>query len=152
MLLDGNRFPDSRSEGESRAMRQALSKAQMTPADIDYLNTHGSSSMLGDAVEVRAIRSVFGDATNQVWLNATKGIIGHCLWSAGIVEAIATLLQMNGDFVHGNLNLDTPIDTECRFAPKDSVAANIGVAMSNSFGFGGINTSIIFTRSDNQIN
>jgi len=148
MLLDGNRLTHSNLQGEMRVMQQALKNAHISSNDIDYMNAHGSSSVLGDEVEITAIRSVFGEATGQLWLNATKGLLGHCLWSAGIVEAIATLLQLQGGFVHANRNLENPIDDEIRFVPQHSETANIQTAMSNSFGFGGINTSIIFTRGD----
>lgn len=129
-------------------MQQALTNAGMIPDDIDYLNTHGSSSVLGDEVEIEAIRSVFKVSINHVWLNSTKSILGHCLWSAGVVETMATILQLQDGFVHANLNLENPIDPMVRFVGKQSEEALIQAAMSNSFAFGGINTSLILTRGD----
>ena len=89
------------------------------------------------------IKTVFKDSIADLWINSTKSISGHCLWSAGITEAVATIIQMNGGFVHPNLNLDNPIDNECRFVKGQFENASIDVAISNSFGFGGINTSIV---------
>ena len=91
MVLDGNRSADPNILGETRAMQQALTSARMMPKDISYLNTDGSSSVLGDEAEIKAIGSVFGEAVYDIWLNSTKSILGHCLWSAGVVEAIATI-------------------------------------------------------------
>lgn len=148
MALDGNRSSDPTVQGETRAMQQALMSAKMIPTDIAYLNTHGSSSIVGDEAEILAIRTVFGESTRELWLNSTKSILGHCLWSAGVVEAIATLTQLQGDFLHPNLNLANPIDTECRFVGPKAKTVSIKNAMSNSFGFGGINTSVIFTTGE----
>lgn len=146
ITLDGNRSAHPNPIGEARAMQQALTNAALSPQVIDYINAHGTSSPVGDTTEITAIRDVFGTSVADIWLNSTKSLLGHCLWSAGVVEAIATILQMQGNFVHPNPNLDHPIDQECHFVGKQSKAAEIHVAMSNSFGFGGINTSIILTR------
>jgi malonyl-ACP decarboxylase len=146
MSLDANRFANPTIAGEVKVMRQALTQAYLLPADIQYINTHGSSSPLGDKTEISAIKEVLGDATNQVWLNSTKSITGHCLWSAGIIETIATLLQMQKKFIHPNLNLQNPIDQQCRFAGDHLENVAITAALSNSFGFGGINTSIVITK------
>lgn len=147
MVLDGNRSPSPNSCGESRAMLQALTNANLKPEEIHYINTHGSSSPLGDITEIKAIQQIFGDYTKEIYLNSTKGLTGHCLWSAGVVETIATLLQLQEQCIHPNLNLQMPIDPICRFAGEHSVKANIRNALSNSFGFGGINTSIVLTSS-----
>lgn len=148
IALDSQRSSEPNAIGESRAMQQALYQAGMNSKDIHYLNTHGSSSALGDEVEVQAIHSVFKESISHVWINSTKSILGHCLWSAGVVEAIATLLQLQDGFVHANLNLENPIDPQLRFVRKQSETADIKTAMSNSFGFGGINTSIVLTRGE----
>lgn len=147
LTLDGNRLSQPSQAGETRTMERALVDANMLPGDIQYINTHGSSSVLGDETEVNAIHAVFGKHTPDIWLNSTKSLIGHCLWAAGIVEAIAVLLQLQESFLHPNRNLDNPIDTGCRFVGDHSEAAVIQTAMSNSFGFGGINTSLIFTHN-----
>lgn len=144
--LDGNRSSDPSVEGESRAMRQALDDAGRTPADVDYVNAHATSSVLGDEVEVKALRNVFGSRLANVPVNATKGLTGHCLTAAGVVEAAATLVQMRDGFVHPNANLENPIDPECRFVGRAAEPRSVRVALSNSFGFGGINTAIVIER------
>jgi len=157
MKLDANRLANPTMTGEVKVMQQALANAKLSSRDIQYINTHGSSSPLGDKTEVAAIQEVLGDAVKKVWINSTKSIIGHCIWSAGIIEAIATLLQIQEGMVHPNLNLENPIDKNCRFVGEKSETARIEVALSNSFGFGGINTSIVLAKeteyvSRNRIN
>ena len=147
-VLDSNRFSNPNVEGEAFAMEKALSTAGINRKDIDYINSHGSSSPLGDKTEIEAIKNVFKDSIGKVLINSTKALTGHCLFSAGIVEAISTILQLNQSFIHPNINLDNPIDKECNFAGKKSNNENIYWAMSNSFGFGGINSSIIFKKGD----
>ncbi len=145
IVLDGNRLSNPSQEGESRAMRQALADAGLSPSDIQYINAHATASTLGDEVEIKAIKEVFG--SSETWINSTKSITGHCLGAAGTIEAIATLIQMKEGFVHPNLNLDDPIDDTLRFSRKQSEPTIITYALSNGFGFGGINTSIILGRS-----
>jgi len=128
-------------------MRQALNAANMLASDIQYINTHGSSSVLGDETEVLAIKEVFSEP-NGVWLNATKGLTGHCLYSAGVIEAIATIVQMQHGFLHPNKNLENPIDTSLQFVGSIKKDLDVYCSLSNSFGFGGINSSIVFTKSD----
>lgn len=144
MVLDGHRLSEPNVEGETRVMRTAMERAGITPDQVDYLNTHGSSSPLGDATEMKAVRNIWPEQTP--WLNATKGITGHCLCAAGVVEAAATILQMNRGFLHPNRNLDHPIDPQARFASGTAQEADLKVALSNSFGFGGINSSIVLKK------
>ena len=146
MVLDANRLSDPSAKGESRAMKNALNAANLSSSQIDYINAHGTSSPLGDKTEIEAIRKVFGNQVSRIWINSTKSLTGHCMQSAAIVEAIAGIIQMKNDFVHPNLNLHYPIDTECRFCGLDSQPAEINAMISNSFGFGGINTSIAIKR------
>lgn len=146
LVLDGNRLPDPNEEGEARAMALALARAGLDPSEIDYLNAHGTSSPLGDEIEVKAVKQVFKENVNRLWINSTKGLTGHCLTSAGVVEAIAAAIQLQQGFLHPNKNLENPIDNECRFCPPQSLPVSIRKAMSNSFGFGGIVTSIILER------
>lgn len=146
LCLDANRLPDPRVEGEIRAMNHAIADAGIEKKAIQYINTHGTSSVLGDIVEISAIKSVFGSGVKNIVLNSTKSITGHCLWSAGVVEAIATLLQMQHKFVHVNLNLENAIDQDCIFSNCSDAPFDIKYALSNSFGFGGINTSVIFKK------
>jgi malonyl-ACP decarboxylase len=144
--LDGNSSSDPNVNGEKRAMLTALNRSGLSVSDVNYLNTHGTASSLGDKTEAEAIAQTFGDHASHVWLNATKGLTGHCLYSAGMVEAIATVLQMKNGFLHPNKNLDEPIRSDLKFCGKESIDQSIEVALSNSFGFGGINTSIVFQR------
>jgi len=148
LILDGNRLADPSVAGEMRVMELALNQAQVKANQVDYLNAHGTSSPLGDETEVKAIRQVFQDHLSHLWINSTKGLTGHCLYSAGVVEAIASIIQMQDGLLHPNLNLDNPIDTSCRFSGSVSAPAKIEIAMSNSFGFGGINSSIILKKGD----
>ncbi len=146
LTLDGYRLADPKPDGEARAMRQALRMADKTVADIAYINTHGTSSALGDDAEIAAIKTVFKDHIDRIWINATKGLTGHCLYAAGVIEAIATVIQMRQGFVHPNKNLHTPIDGEARFVGEMFEKADIPCALSNSFGFGGINSAIVLTN------
>ncbi len=143
-VLHASRSAAPDVEGEIRAMRQALENSGILPRDVDYLDAHGTSSPLGDETEIRAIRTVFGNRISTMWINSTKGLTGHCLASSGVVEAIATILQMQSRFVHPNRNLVHPIDLEIRFCGGRAEAAMIQFAMSNSFGFGGINSAVVF--------
>ena len=143
VVLDGNRLADPDVDGEVRAMKTALKSAELNASDVNYLNAHGTSSPLGDQTEVKAIRRVFDTCLKDLPINATKGLTGHCLYSAGVIEAIATTIQIRGAFLHPNKNLYHPIDEHCRFCGATSEPTAIQVAMSNAFGFGGINTSIL---------
>jgi malonyl-ACP decarboxylase len=151
LLLDGNRLSNSARQGEIRVMQQAIKVADITIEEIDYINTHGTSAPQGDQTEIEAIESLFAKNPNVI-INSTKSIIGHCLWSAGIVEAIATLIQMQEGFVHPTLNLDNPISDKSRFIRKKSQLFQMNTALSNSFGFGGINTAIVLSRAPTQKN
>ncbi|MGD9365531.1 MAG: beta-ketoacyl synthase N-terminal-like domain-containing protein [Desulfobacteraceae bacterium] len=143
IALDANWLASPDVEGEVRAMVNTIRKAGISASDIDYLNTHGSSSPLGDKTEIHAVKRVFGSSLDKLWLNSTKGLTGHCIYSAGVVEAIATVIQIRKGVVHPNNNLEVPIDEECRLVGAEACPAEIEHAMSNSFGFGGINTSLI---------
>jgi len=143
LVLDGNRLSDPNEDGEVRAMELALKQAGVSPRDIDYINAHGTSTPSGDITEIRAIKRLFKERLGEIWINSTKSLTGHCLYSAGIIEALAAIIQMKEGFVHPNLNLEEPIDKECTFSRGTAVKANLKTSLSNSFGFGGINTSII---------
>lgn len=146
IAMDGNHLPDSSLDGEVRAMRDALAAAGLGAADIDYVNAHGTSTPLGDRTECAALRAVLGQRAAAVWVNSTKSLIGHCLSAAGVIEAIACLLQLNGGFLHPNLNLLAPIDSELRFVGRQAVAGTFSTALSNGFGFGGFNGSLVLGR------
>jgi len=144
--LDANHSADPSVAGEVSAMAAALRVAGLDAGDVDYLNAHGTGSPLGDDTEVQAIQEVFHGVLDRVWVNATKAITGHCLSSAGVVEAVATIAQLRGGFVHPNPNLSAPVGP-LRFARTKAAPATIEVAMSNGFGFGGFNTSVLFGRA-----
>jgi malonyl-ACP decarboxylase len=146
LVLDGNHLSNPNEAGEIRAMEKALNLAQIDVTDVDYINTHGTSSPIGDETELKAIRKVFKEKTSDIWINATKAFTGHCLYSAGVIEAIATIIQMNEGFVHPNINLDNPIEYDFKFCGKELTQADIRIALSNSFGFGGINSSLVLQK------
>lgn len=146
LLLDGNRLSNPSLLGEIGVMKKVLNMADLTPADIDYVNAHGTSTPLGDETELSAIEEVFGDSLSANFINSTKGITGHCFYTAGIVEAIAAMIQMREGFVHANRNLEEPVGLSKYLVKKIGVKKEINHAMSNSFGFGGINTSIVISR------
>jgi malonyl-ACP decarboxylase len=146
-VLDGHRGTEPNANGEARAMSLALSRACLAPDRVDYLNAHGTASRLGDAAELEAVAQVFRAGLPRLRVNSTKALTGHALSAAGVIEAVATLIQMNEGFLHPNPNLDEPMRSDVGFVRKVREAADVRIAMSNSFGFGGINTSILFARS-----
>jgi len=148
ICLDGNRRSNPNKNGEIKAMQKAMEEANIAPDKVDYINAHGTASTLGDETEIAAIKTVFEETLSDVWINSTKSMTGHCLFAAGVIEAMATIIQMNENFVHPNLNLDQPIDQQCRFAGKQSTRTKITTALNNSFGFGGFNTSIVLTSKE----
>lgn len=141
--LDGNRNPNPSVEGEITSMETALRQSQITPSKIDYISTHGTSSPIGDQVEVNAI---IGTGTNSARINSTKSIIGHGLSAAGLVECIAGVLQMKNDYLHCNINLTDPISNELNWVGNSKISETINIMMNNSFGFGGINTSVVLKK------
>lgn len=144
--LDANRLSDPSVEGETRAMRKALVQAGINPSDVDYINAHATSSVLGDQVEIDALGETFGSELSKIWINASKGLFGHCLYASGLVEAAASLIQMKECFLHPNRNLNRPISSSCQFVGHESQEVLCKVALSNAFGFGGINTAVVLRR------
>lgn len=141
--LDARHGPEPDVAAEARAMRAALAAAGFGAEDVDYVNTHGTGSPAGDRAEAAALRDVFHASLAHVRLNATKALVGHCMSSAGIVELLACLMQMQNGFVHGNPNLVQPIDPQLSFVPASAEPARVRVALSNGFGFGGFNTAVV---------
>ncbi len=141
--------PAPGGEGAVRSMRAAIKDAGLTPADVDYVNTHGTSTPVGDKNETAAIKTVFGDRARTMAVNSTKSIIGHLLGAAGAVESIATILSIRDNVVHPTINLETP-DPECdlNYVPHTARPMTVNVAISNTFGFGGHNASLLFRRFD----
>ncbi|MFE7323788.1 beta-ketoacyl synthase N-terminal-like domain-containing protein [Streptomyces sp. NPDC057565] len=140
--LDANRLADPSADGEADAMEAAIERAGLSPADIDYVNAHGTGAPLGDAAELQALRAVFG--SRGPWVNATKALTGHCLSAAGVVEAVATVIQLRDSFVHPTVGLTSPVDASHRFVGPTAKGVPLRHALSNSFGFGGISTSVVF--------
>jgi 3-oxoacyl-[acyl-carrier-protein] synthase II len=136
--------------GAVRAARRALEKAGMVPADIDHVNAHATSTPEGDKAELQAIRTVFGDRAGAVAVTANKSMIGHTLGAAGAIEAIVTLMAVREGRVPPTLNLVEPDDHAAGLdlTPLVAGARPIAAAMSNSFGFGGQNTALVFRRWD----
>ena len=136
--------------GAVRAARRALEKAGMDPADIDHVNAHATSTPEGDKAELQAIRTIFGDHAGAVSVSANKSMIGHTLGAAGAVEAIATILALVEGCVPPTINLEDPDDhaTGLDLTPNVARRRPLRAAMSNSFGFGGQNTALVFRRWD----
>lgn len=138
--LDANRNPNPSVEGESRAMRNALKSAEVDPGQIDYINLHGTASALGDETELSAVKL---SGLKPRFVNSTKSLIGHGLTAAALIEAIASIIQIEEGFIHQSNNMTNPMESELNFPTKGAVKADISYALSNGFGFGGINTSIL---------
>jgi len=139
--------PAPGGEGAVRSMRQAIKDAGLTADDVDYINTHGTSTPVGDVSETAAIKGVFGERAYRMAVNSTKSMIGHLLGAAGAAEAVATIMSICENKVHPTINLETP-DPECdlNYIPNTARDWNINVAISNTFGFGGHNASLLFRR------
>jgi 3-oxoacyl-[acyl-carrier-protein] synthase II len=139
--------PAPGGEGAVRSMRAALKDAGITPEGIGYVNTHGTSTPVGDKNESAAIKTVFGKHAYSMAVNSTKSMIGHLLGAAGAVESVATILSVVHNKVHPTINLETP-DPDCdlNYIPQKAKEMEIQAAMSNTFGFGGHNASILFKK------
>ncbi|MDH3890324.1 MAG: beta-ketoacyl-ACP synthase II [candidate division Zixibacteria bacterium] len=136
--------PHPEGHGARRAMEAALKDAQLTSDQIDYVNTHGTATGLGDIAETKAIKDVLGDRAYEIPCNSTKSMSGHLLGSAGAIEAIATILSIDESVVHPTINLDYP-DPDCDldYVPQKKREVSINCALSNSFGFGGHNVTLV---------
>ncbi len=138
--------PAGDGDGAYRCMKAALERAGVSPSDIDYVNAHGTSTSLGDEIELAAVERVVGDAADGLTMSSTKSAIGHLLGAAGSVEAIFSIKALNLGVAPPTLNLDNPSDgCDLDLVPKQTKERPIRNALSNSFGFGGTNASLIFT-------
>ena len=137
--------PAPNGEGAARCMRMAIKDAGIAPADIGYINAHGTSTKYGDEIETTAIKTIFGDHAHKVAVSSTKSMIGHLLGAAGGVEAVISILALNRGILPPTINLENP-DPECDldYVPNSARRQQVEVVMSNSFGFGGTNATIIF--------
>jgi 3-oxoacyl-[acyl-carrier-protein] synthase II len=139
--------PDETGAAPAQCMRNALADAGVGPEDVDYVNAHGTSTPLNDAAETRAMKMVLGDYAYRVPISSTKSMIGHLLGAAGAVEAIATLLSINRGVIHPTINYQNP-DPDCDldYVPNQARRADVRIAISNGFGFGGQNCTIVLKR------
>ena len=139
--------PEPGGMGAVRAMRRALHSAKLSPRDISYINAHGTSTEHNDKMETIAVKKVFGDYAYQIPISSTKSMIGHLLGGSGAVEAVATILMMQNNLIHPTINYETPDEElDLDYVPNRARPFDIKIAMSNSFGFGGQNASIIFKK------
>jgi 3-oxoacyl-[acyl-carrier-protein] synthase II len=140
--------PSEDGEGGERSMRMALDDAGLTPADIDYINAHGTSTM-ADTIELGAVERMMGDAARAVTMSSTKSATGHLLGAAGAIEAIFSILAIRDQVAPPTINLDAvAVETKVDLAPNAKRSRKIDVALSNSFGFGGTNASVLFGKVD----
>jgi 3-oxoacyl-[acyl-carrier-protein] synthase II len=149
--LSGDAFhitaPAPDGDGAYRCMKAALKRARVEPAEIDYVNAHGTSTPLGDELELGAVERAMGNAAGRLTMSSTKSAIGHLLGAAGAVEAIFSLLAIRDNVAPPTLNLENPsVDTPIDLAPLVAREKPIDVVLSNSFGFGGTNASLVFRR------
>jgi malonyl-ACP decarboxylase len=145
IVMDGNRNPDPSLEGEMQAIQISLDASGWMPAQIDYVNPHGTGSIVGDETELKALQAC---GLTGVFLNATKSLIGHGLSAAGTVEVIATLLQMQSGRLHPTRNLENPIEREFHWVTDEPIDHQIENALTLSMGFGGINTALCWERHE----
>ncbi len=138
--------PSEDGNGGFRSMTMALKRAGLSPSDIDYVNAHGTSTPLGDEIELGAVKRLFGSAMDNVAMSSTKSAIGHLLGAAGAVEAIYSIKAINHSIVPPTLNLENPSESclGVNLVPKAAQERRVRAALSNSFGFGGTNASLIF--------
>ncbi|MCW8876731.1 MAG: beta-ketoacyl synthase N-terminal-like domain-containing protein [Kangiellaceae bacterium] len=137
--MDGNRNPNPSFEGEVNVIQKALVQANLQPGEIDYVNPHGTGSLIGDETELEALHHC---KLNHAYINSTKSIVGHGLTAAGTVECIATLLQMRKEQLHPSLNLQEPINRSFNWVYQKAINHKISRALNLSMGFGGTNTAI----------
>jgi 3-oxoacyl-[acyl-carrier-protein] synthase II len=141
--------PHPEGLGAKNVMLAALADARMVPADIDYINTHGTSTPLGDTAEIKAIVDVFGERAFQVNISSTKSMTGHCLGAAGVIEAIACMLSVVNDQMPPTINHftdDPELDTRLNFTFWKPQQKTVRAALSNTFGFGGHNACVIVKK------
>ena len=149
--LSGDAFhitaPAQDGDGAFRCMKAAIRRAEISPGDVDYINAHGTSTPLGDEIELKAVERLVGNAAGKISISSTKSSIGHMLGAAGTVEAIFCLLAIRDQVVPPTINLDNPsVETALDLVPHKARKRPISITLSNSFGFGGTNASLVFRR------
>ena len=141
--------PASDGDGAYRCMMAAMKRAELNPDDIDYINAHGTSTPLGDEIELNAVKRAFGNAADNVFMSSTKSAVGHLLGAAGAVEAIYSILAIRDGVAPPTLNLDNPSEgCDLELVPHTPKEKVIRAVLSNSFGFGGTNASLVFKALD----
>jgi 3-oxoacyl-[acyl-carrier-protein] synthase II len=139
--------PSPDGDGAFRSMQSALRSAKITPSEVDYINAHGTSTPLGDEIELGAVERLVGNAAARISMSSTKSSIGHLLGAAGAAEAIFSILAIRDGIAPPTINLDNPsVETAIDLVPHRARERNIDVVLSNSFGFGGTNASLVFRR------
>src|SRR5262249_52144965 len=134
-------------DGAYRCMAAAIRRAGIAPAAIDYINGHGTSTPLGDEIEIRAVEGIVGNAAGRISMSSTKSSVGHLLGAAGAVEAIFSVLAIRDRIAPPTLNLDNPsVETPLDLVAHAARRRDIDVVLSNSFGFGGTNACLVFRR------
>jgi 3-oxoacyl-[acyl-carrier-protein] synthase II len=149
--LSGDAFhitaPAADGDGALRCMKAALRRADISAGEVDYINAHGTSTQLGDEIELKAVERLVGNASADISMSSTKSSIGHLLGAAGTVEAIFCLLAIRDQVVPATINLDNPsVATALDLVPHKPRKRSVNIALSNSFGFGGTNASLVFRR------
>jgi 3-oxoacyl-[acyl-carrier-protein] synthase II len=140
--------PAEDGDGALRCMTMAIKRAGITPAEIDYINAHGTSTPLGDEVELNAVHRLVGNEAARMSMSSTKSSVGHLLGAAGAVEAIFSILAMRDGIVPPTINLDNPsVETPIDLVPHTAKRREINTVLTNSFGFGGTNASLVFRRT-----
>ena len=139
--------PPEDGRGAARSMANALRDSGLNASDVGYINAHGTSTIVGDRAETMAVKSIFGDVAAQLAVSSTKSMIGHLLGAAGAVEAVFTILAMRDDVAPPTINLDNPGEgCDLNYVPHHAQQRKINHAISNSFGFGGTNGSLVFSQ------
>ncbi len=139
--------PADDGDGGFRAMKAALKDAGIEMADVDYINAHGTSTPLGDEIELGAVTRLLGDAASKATMSSTKSATGHLLGAAGAIEAAFSVLAIRDQIAPPTINLDNPsVETQIDLVPHKPKPMKIDVALSNSFGFGGTNASVVFKK------
>lgn len=139
--------PAPEGEGAYRSMREALREGGIKPEDVDYINAHGTSTLLNDLNETKAIKKLFGEHAYKISISSTKSMTGHLLGAAGALEAIVCILAIKNSVIPPTINLDEP-DPECdlNYTPKVAINKNVDYAITNTFGFGGHNSTLLFKK------
>lgn len=141
--------PAEDGDGAYRCMVAAVSRAGIEPGDIDYINAHGTSTPMGDEIELGAVERLFGESPSSLAMSSTKSAVGHLLGAAGAIEAIFSLLSIRDNMLPPTLNLDNPsVETKIDLVPHKARERETNIVLSNSFGFGGTNASLVFRRYD----